>query len=135
MKKTISFLLVILLLAAITGCGEKTAAQKTIVGSWETKIAASILGVSVPDNEEAQSTDATYCFNFSEDGSGTSSITLDAAYAEQIRNTQENFTYTLDGEQLTLTFENGNTQVFTVSFSDGKLILDGRARLELMRTK
>ena len=134
MKKTISFLLVILL-ATITGCGQKTADKNTILGSWETKIAASILGVSMPDNEEAQSADATYCFDFSEDGSGTSSITLDAAYAEQFRNTQENFTYTLDGEQLTLTFENGNTQVFTVSFSDGKLILDGRARLELMRTK
>ena len=41
----------------------------------------------------------------------------------------------LDGDKLTITYENGNTEIFTISFLDEKLILNGRASIELVPKK
>lgn len=132
MKKAISFMFVLLFLMAIAGCGQNRA-DNSIFGTWEAETEVSILGISVSDDAENQTVDAIYRFEFYEDGTGKSSIIVDEAYADQFPNTNVSFTYALDGDKLTLTHEGGNIQAFTVSFSGDNLILDGRARLELIR--
>lgn len=135
MKKVFCFMFVLFVLLAMAGCGQNQADHNSILGSWEAETELSILGVSVSDDEENQTADMVYCFEFYEDGAGKSSIIIDEKYAEDIRNMNASFTYILDGDKLELTHEDGNTQVFTVSFSGENLILDGRAHMELVRKK
>ena len=132
MKKRTLFAFVLICALAMAGCGKGQAGRHSILGSWEAKTEMSILGVSVADEEGPQSAEVLYRFDFFADGTGDSSIVPDGKYADRIPGTNAGFTYTLDGDKLTLTYENGNTEIFTVSFRDGKLILDGRAHLELV---
>ena len=119
----------------ITGCSRDQSESNTILGSWETETKMSFLGVSVPDSEGYQTLDVIYRIEFYEDGSGKSNIIFDEEHADRTPDTNLNFIYILDGDKLELTHESGNTQTFTVSFSDDKLVLDGRAKLELIRKK
>lgn len=134
MKKLTVFVLILMYALAMVGCSQNQVNRDSVFGSWEAEAEISILGVSV-DDEETQSVDAIYYFDFFEDGTGESSIIVDGKYAELVPNTNESFTYTLDGDKLTLTYENGNVKKFTVSFWDEKMILDGRARIELVPKK
>lgn len=133
MKKRTLFAFVLICVLAMAGCGQ--ARRNSILGSWEAETEMSILGVSVADDEGAQSVAAIYCFDFFEDGTGASSILADPKYADRIPNTNVDFTYMLDGDKLTITYENGNTEIFTISFLDEKLILNGRASIELVPKK
>ena len=95
----------------------------------------SVLGVSFSNGAENQTADVIYRYEFKEDGTGKNSIIIDEKYAYRIPDMNVNFTYTQDGNNLEITHEDGNTQIFTVSFSEDKLILDGRAHLELVPRK
>lgn len=135
MKKALCFMLVFVSLLAIVGCSQNQADRNPILGSWEMETKMSVLGVSIPDDEGNQTVDGIYRLEFNEDGTGKNSIIIDEKDADRIPNTNVNFTYTQDGNKLEFIREDGNIQVFTVSFSGDKLILDGRARLELIRKK
>lgn len=135
MKKLTVFVLVLMYALAMVGCDQNQNNRDYIFGSWEAEIEMSILGVSVADEEGPQSTYAIYNFDFFEDGTGESGIIVDRKYAEYIADTNESFTYILDGNKLTLTYDNGKVEKFTVSFLDEKLILDGRSHIELSPKK
>lgn len=135
MKKLTVFILVLMYALAMVSCGQNQANRNSVLGSWEAEIEISMIGVSAGDDKGPQNADAIYYFDFFEDGTGESSIILGGKYAEHIPKTNENFTYILDGDKLTLTYENGNVQKFTISFVEEKLILDGRARIELAPKK
>ena len=135
MKKWILFAFAMVYAFAMAGCSQNQADQDSVFGSWEAEMELSVLGVSAAEEEGKKTAAAMYCFDFFEDGTGESRIILDEKYAGHIPNTKEHFTYVLDGDKLTLTYETGRVQEFTVSFSDGKLILDGRARIELVPQK
>ena len=135
MKRLIAFVFVSIYVLAMAGCTQNRANRGTILGSWEAEIEVSLLGVSVADDNGPQSVAAIYSFNFFEDGTGERCIIIDEKYTEHLPNANEHFTYILDGDELTLTYENENSEKFTVSFSDEKLILDGRVRLELVPKK
>jgi hypothetical protein len=133
MKKVIFTLSILLFMLGISGCGENKTDYEPILGSWEAEMQISVLGIS-PPAVEGQTADATYRLEFYEDGTGKSAI-ISKEYADHISDIETNFTYSLDGEKLELTHENGSIQSFSVSFSDEKLILDGRAHIELVRIK
>jgi len=132
MKK---FIAIMLALFCLAGCTQNKADENSILGSWEAESKMSIIGISMPIEAENQTIDMIYHFEFLENETGKSKIIVDEKYADYIQNVEDNFTYTLDKDKLELTYENGNTQVFTVSFSDGNLILDGRVHLEFVRKK
>ena len=134
MKKVIFTLSILLFMLGISGCGENTTDHDAILGSWEAEIQMSVLGISIPAGEEPI-TDATYHLEFYEDGTGKSAISVSGEFADHISDIETNFTYSLEGEKLELTHENGSIQSFSVSFSDKMLILDGRAHIELVRKK
>jgi len=134
MKRLLCFLLILLALSAFVGCSKKQTDYNPLLGTWEADTEMSILGVSLPDDGK-QSISVVYRLEFYADGTGKSSILVDEKYLDRIPNINTNFTYVHDGDKLTLTHEEGNTQVFTVSFSDGNMILDGRTHIELIRKK
>ena len=130
MKK---FIAIILALFCLAGCGQNKVDENPILGSWEAESEMSIIGVSILNMEINQTIDMIWCFEFLEDETGKSTIIVDEEYGKYIPNMSESFQYKLDGDKLELIYEKGNTQTFTVSFADEKLILDGRTRLELVR--
>ena len=134
MKKIIFTLSILLFMLGISGCGENMTDYEPILGSWEAEIQMSVLGITIPASEE-QTADATYRLEFYEDGTGKSAIIVSEGYTDHISDIETTFTYSLDGEKLELTHENGSNQSFSVSFSDELLILDGRAHIELVRIK
>ena len=134
MKKVSCIVLVLCVLLAVVLWSQSRGNRNSILGSWETEMQVSVLGVSGPDGRE-QTAEVLYCFAFYEDGTGRRNITAREEYADRIPDIEESFTYLLEGDILTLTQENGNTQVFTVSFSGQNLILDGRTHMELVRKK
>ncbi len=119
----------------MVGCGQKQTDHDSVLGYWEAETKMSVLGISLPDDEGEHTADVIYCFEFYEDGTGKNSIIVDEKYADLISDVNESFTYTLDGEKLEITHENGNIQAFTISFSGENLILDGRAHMELVRKR
>ncbi len=134
MKKVLCFVLVIFSLISLVGCNQQVEKQ-SVAGSWEAQAELSVLGIDIPDSDEKQTVDMLYSFDFNEDGTGKSSILVDEKYKTFVPDTNSDFTYTFDGEKLELKHEDGKTQVFTVSFSEGKLILDGRSHIELVPKK
>ena len=135
MKRLTALVLALICVLGLVGCDQNQNNRDYIFGSWEAEIEMSILGVSVADEEGPQSTYAICIFDFFEDGTGESGIIVDRKYAENIADTNESFTYILDGDKLTLTYDDGKVENFTVSFLDEKLILDGRAHIELSPKK
>lgn len=135
MKKLTLFVFVLMYALSMFGCGQNQANRDTVFGSWEAEIEISILGVSLADEEGPQSAYAVYSIDFFEDGTGECNTVVSGKYAEHIQNTKESFTYILNGDQLTLTYESGKAEKFTVSFLNEKLILDGRSRIELIQKK
>ena len=130
MKKVFYFVFVSFLLLTIASCGQNQANNNPILGYWEAETTMSLLGVPESDDEENQTIDMIYGFEFCKDGTGKNNIIVDEQYADHISNIS--FTYILDGDKLELTHEDGKKQAFTVSFSGENLILDGRVHIELI---
>ncbi len=135
MKRALFIVLVIFSLISMVSCGQNRTEQESISGVWEAESELSVLGVALPDADEKQTVDMKYRFEFNDDLTGESHIIVDEKYTEFVPDTNSSFTYVYDGEKLELTHENGTKQVFSVSFSGEKLILDGRAHIELVRIK
>ena len=134
MRKVFCFVLALCILLAVILWSQSRGDRNSILGSWETEMQVSVLGASGPDAGE-QTAEVLYCFVFYEDGTGRRNMRAHEKYAGRIPDIQESFAYMLEGDTLTLTQENGNTQIFTVSFSGQTLILDGRVHMELVRKK
>lgn len=124
--RRIALLLLIttLLFGIVTGCG----AQSKLVGTWEAKTEASILGVSI---EIPFVSEGVISFSFEKDGTGA--MTTD--FGSNLPTTSRTYTYAVEKDQLTLTYESGNNEVYTFTLEKDVLKLDGhRVDLELTRT-
>ncbi len=110
LKKIVSLLLsVILTLCLFTGCGAKS----KLVGTWEEETQASILGIEINTG--------TVTVTFEKDGTGSMSGELGSTGLSA----SQNFTYTVEKDQLTMTFESGSTVVYTFVLEKDVLKLDG----------
>ena len=118
LKKTASLLLaVILTLCLFTGCSAKS----KLVGTWEEEKQASIFGIEINTG--------TVTVSFEKDGTGSLSGELGSTGLSA----SQDFTYTVEKDQLTMTFESGNTMVFTFTLEKDVLKLDGDTALELTK--
>ena len=110
MKKLIVCLLAVMLLLA--GCS----GRNTIVGKWETESAAD-MGLNISDGF----IDTITRVIFTEDGQGAWEIEL----VESRQIIRREFTYTLENNQLKITFPDETIQIFEVDFEKGNLRLTG----------
>ena len=134
MKKLISLVIISLLVLGLAACGEAQVDKDPIVGAWEMPTQVQILGVS-QDKPQGQTIDAITRFEFNEDKTGKWLTIVDEQYAQSVPDADVSFTYTLEGDKLVLSRESGQVNQFTVSFADNKLVLAGRATMELERAK
>ncbi len=109
MKKILAILLTLSFLFAFAACGSKsgTDGEKVIAGTWQLF------------DEGASAPKATLIFN--EDMTGQKT-TVRSAREETL-----SFTYSLDGAQLHIAYENGTVQDMTYVLEGDKLTLDGTA--------
>jgi len=119
--KRIAILLCVLALV-LTACGS----NDTIVGSWKTRSAAE-MGLNVSGGF----VDTVTHLTFTEKGIGAWEIEI-VASREILR---REFTYTLEGKDLTILFPDNTMQKFTVNFEKGNLILTGLENFSLIRVK
>ena len=110
----------VLLVVLLAGCG----AQSKLVGTWEAKSEASILGVSI---EIPFISDGVISFSFEKDGTGA--MTTD--FGSSVPTVSRAYTYTVEEDQLTLTYESGSVEEYTFTVEKDVLKLDGRVDLEL----
>jgi len=117
-RKAISIMLVaVLALCLFTGCSAKS----KLVGTWETETQASIFGFEVSTG--------TVSFTFEKDGTGSFTGELGSTGLSG----GQDFTYTVEKDQLTTTFDSGNTVVYTFTVEKDVLKLDGDVDLELTK--
>ena len=124
MKKLLCIVFAVCVLLTVAGCGRGE--KNPVLGAWEAETQISILGVS-----GNQTVDAVYRFEFFGDGTGKSQIDADS----NLPDPAGAFTYVLEEDQLVLTFENGMTQTFAVTFGENTMTLEGRANLDLVRVE
>lgn len=134
MKRAIRFLIVLCMLPVLCSCSRQITDRDTIIGSWEADIRLSVLGISVSADKE-QTAEAIYRLELQEDGTGRSSITVSSECTDPIPDIETDLTFSYNDGKLELTHENGSILSFSVSFSEDKLILDGRTHIELVRIK
>lgn len=100
-----------------------------LIGTWERSSETVAIG-DVPEGQDASegetvTFETTDTFEFREDKTGTWITTFGEQHSNQ--NYFIDFTYVLEGDQLTMKRLDQNTiGVFTVSFADAHLLLDGR---------
>lgn len=117
-------LMAALALCFLTGCG----AKDSLHGTWETSLEMSVLGVGV---EPGQTGSGIIRFTFLEDGSGN----MDTEFGQALPEVGRPFQYTADGDQLTLTYDEGTEEVYTFALEGDTLTLENhRISLELART-
>lgn len=116
MKKIVILLCILMLL--LTAC-----AGRSIVGSWETEHDTSDLGFNLSGDFISTITRVT----FTEKGIGAWEI----EFVESREILRREFTYTLDGDTLKLSYVDGTGQEYHVDFEDGILLLTGTENLAL----
>lgn len=116
MKKFAVMLCVLMLL--LTAC-----AGQSIVGSWETESDTSDLGLNLSGNFISTITRVT----FTDEGIGAWEI----EFVESREILRREFSYTLEGDTLTLSYVDGTGQEYYVDFEDGTLLLTGTENLAL----
>ena len=116
-RKIALLLIAVMLFGLVAGCG----AQSKLVGTWEAETQASVLGFDISTGSVS--------FSFEKDGTGTMSGELGSTGLSS----NSDFTYTVEKDQLTLTFESGNTEVFTFVVEKDVLKLDGSTDFELTK--
>ena len=119
-KIALLLLITVLLFSLVAGCG----AQSKLVGTWEAETEASILGVGI---EIPFLSESVISFTFEKDGTGAMSTEMGAAAPTVSRA----YTYTVEEDQLTLTYESGSVEEYTFTVEKDVLKLDGRVDLEL----
>ena len=116
--RRIAYLLIaVMLFGLLAGCDAKS----KLVGTWEEEKKASILGIEINTG--------TVTLSFEKDGTGSLSGELGSTGL----GASKNFTYTVEKDQLTLTFDSGKTAVFTFALEKDVLKLDGDTDLELTK--
>ncbi len=116
-------LLAALTLFWLTGCG----GQDTLAGTWETSVEMSVLGENV---EPGQNGTGVLRLSFEENGRGS----MDTEFGQELPASSRPFQYSTDGDQLTLEYELGMSEVYTFTLKGKVLILDNhRISLELDR--
>ena len=116
MKKIVVLCCALMLL--LTACG-----GRSIVGSWETESETDDLGLNLSGNFIHTITRVT----FAEEGNGAWEI----EFVESREILRREFTYTLDGNTLTLSYVDGTGQRYDVDFEGGILLLTGAENLAL----
>ena len=120
MKKIAWIFCLITVLLICAGCS-----NDTIVGQWTTETDAEALGLNGMNNFVQTITHLTIV----EEGKGSWEIEL----VESRQILRREFSYTLEGDQLTMMYPDGTQQRFTVSFDKGILNLTGIENYSLKR--
>ena len=130
MKKRLIALAAALLL--LVGCGAESAPQdglemeeKGLTGTWEGTTEMSVLGEGV---EEPTTVVGTIRFIFEKEENGV----MEMDFGTEIPPISQNFTFTAEGNQLTLEMPD-QTMVYTFTVKGDDLWLDGRADFDLVR--
>ena len=125
--KTTLLISLILIALLFTACG---ANHKTdsLVGDWECTSEASILGEGVENAPQVGlvSTEVS----FYEDGTGL----WQSSFDNKLPSVSRGFTYALEEGSVTLNFEDGKTETFSMTLSNGTLgLTSNRAQWSLNR--
>ena len=117
-KIALLLLVSVLLFGLVAGCG----AQSKLVGTWEAETETSILGVSI---EIPFVSDSVISFSFEKDGTGAMTTQMGST------STSREYTYAVEEDKLTLTYDSGSVEEYTFAVEKDVLKLDGRVDLEL----
>ena len=121
-KLALLLLITVLLFGMVAGCG----ARSKLVGTWAAETETTILGVSI---EIPFVSDTVISFSFEKDGTGA--MTTD--FGSSLPTTNRAYTYAVEDDQLTLTYESGSVEEYTFIVEKDVLKLKGRVDLELNR--
>ena len=118
MKRVVCMLMVLMCL--LTACGT----QESVVGFWEA-VQAEDLGL----NLNSGFVDMETRLILTEEGTGAWEI----EFVESRQILRREFTYTLEGKKLTMLYYDNTREIYTVSFEDGILHLEGQDNFILKR--
>lgn len=123
-RKMAALLCAVLLLGLMAGCG----AKDSIVGTWSAETKISVLGI----DQNGGDADAEITFSFLEDGSGSMDVDIQMDLPDP---EERSFQYSVEGDVLTLEYDDQQKNEFTFVLDGDTLKLDGRVSLELKRQK
>ena len=123
-RKMTALLCAVLLLGLMAGCG----AKGSIVGTWSAETKISVLGI----DQNGGDADAEITFSFLEDGSGSMDVDIQMDLPDP---DERSFQYSVEGDVLTLEYDNQQKNEFTFVLDGDTLKMDGRVSLELKRQK
>lgn len=123
-RKMTALLCAVLLLGLMAGCG----AKGSIVGTWSAETKISVLGI----DQNGGDADAEITFSFLEDGSGSMDVDIQMDLPDP---EERSFQYSVEGDVLTLEYDDQQKNEFTFVLDGDTLKLDGRVSLELKRQK
>lgn len=123
-RKMTALLCAVLLLGLMAGCG----AKGSIVGTWSAETKISVLGI----DQNGGDADAEITFSFLEDGSGSMDVDIQMDLPDP---EERSFQYSVEGDALTLEYDDQQKNEFTFVLDGDTLKLDGRVSLELKRQK
>jgi hypothetical protein len=119
-----ALLCAVLLLGLMAGCG----AKDSIVGTWSAETKISVLGI----DQNGGDADAEITFSFLEDGNGSMDVDIQMDLPDP---EERSFQYSVEGDALTLEYDDQQKNEFTFVLDGDTLKLDGRVSLELKRQK
>ena len=122
--KTGLSLLLCLSMGLMAGCG----AKDSIAGTWSAETKISVLGI----DQNGGDAEAEITFSFLEDGSGSMDVDIQTDLPDP---DQRSFRYSVEGDVLTLEYDDQQKNEFTFVLDGDTLKLDGRVSLELKRQK
>lgn len=123
-RKMAALLCAVLLLGVMVGCG----AKDSIAGTWSAETKISVLGI----DQNGGDAEAEITFSFLEDGSGSMDVDIQTDLPDP---DQRSFQYSVEGDVLTLEYDDQQKNEFTFVLDGDTLKLDGRVSLELKRQK
>lgn len=123
-RKMAALLCAVLLLGVMVGCG----AKDSIAGTWSAETKISVLGI----DQNGGDADAEITFSFLEDGSGSMDVDIQMDLPDP---EERSFRYSVEGDVLTLEYDDQQKNEFTFVLDGDTLKLDGRVSLELKRQK
>lgn len=106
-------ILLLVLMCLLTACAN----QESVVGSWES-VQAQDMGLDLSNGFVEMETRLI----LSEEGTGAWEI----EFPESRQILRREFTYTLEGKKLTMLYPDNTKEVYTISFEDGNLYLEGQ---------
>lgn len=131
MKRLTTILLALLMLFSLASCSGEGSSSPTsgLTGSWEGTLDFSAEEGAEEDSEDSTTLSWFFRFTFAEDGTGSSEV----LYSSDGEATPIPFTYTVEGDQLTLFYEGGQPTVYTFSQKGDTLTLEEQVTINLSR--